>query len=102
VATLPHGHVALRHPQRVSRDARTVRHLYDTAPRASRVRTKEHAPLRHVHHEATVQKMLLSLQRKQGKNFIIGTIFLSGLGILKIIYDIEENKITDFEKKNDC
>lgn len=47
-----------------------------------------------------IQKMLFSLQHKDGKNFLIGTIFISGLGLLKIKFDLEENKITDFEKKS--
>ena len=47
-----------------------------------------------------IQKILLSLQNKDGKNFLIGTIFISNLGLLKICVDLEENKIIDFEKKS--
>lgn len=47
-----------------------------------------------------MQKILLSLQKVDGKDFLIGTIFISGLGLLKINIDISKNKITDFEKKS--
>ena len=47
-----------------------------------------------------IQKLLLSLQSLEGKNFIIGTIFISGMGILKITIDSDENKITNFEQKS--
>jgi hypothetical protein len=47
-----------------------------------------------------IQKMLFSLQIKDKKNFLIGTIFISGLGLLKINIDLEENKIIEFEKKS--
>ncbi len=35
-----------------------------------------------------------------GKNFLIGTIFISGMGILKITIDLDEMKITNFERKS--
>ncbi|MCK9595807.1 hypothetical protein M0R19_01325 [Candidatus Pacearchaeota archaeon] len=47
-----------------------------------------------------IQKMLFSLQNKDGKDFLLGTIFLSGLGMLKVNFDISNNQITDFEKKS--
>lgn len=47
-----------------------------------------------------IQKMLFSLQNKDSKDFLIGTIFLSGLGMLKLNFDISENLITEFEKKS--
>jgi len=47
-----------------------------------------------------IQKMLFSLQRIDGRDFLIGTIFISGLGMLKVNIDIYEKKITDFEKKS--
>ncbi len=46
------------------------------------------------------EKILLSLQNKNGKDFLIGTVFISGLGLLKVNIDISENKIIDFEKKS--
>ncbi|MDP2672567.1 MAG: hypothetical protein Q8O84_02030 [Nanoarchaeota archaeon] len=47
-----------------------------------------------------IQKLLLSLQNMKGKNFIIGTIFISGMGILKVTFDLDENKIINFEQKS--
>ena len=47
-----------------------------------------------------IQKLLLSLQSLEGKNFIIGTIFTSGMGLLKITIDLSENKIINFEQKS--
>jgi len=47
-----------------------------------------------------IQRILLSLQNKDDKDFLIGTVFLSQLGLLKINIDIENMKITDFEKKS--
>ncbi len=47
-----------------------------------------------------VQKILLSLQKLSGKDFLVGNVFISGFGILKINIDISEKKITLFEKKS--
>ncbi|MFH1503748.1 MAG: hypothetical protein ABIE36_03765 [Candidatus Diapherotrites archaeon] len=47
-----------------------------------------------------IEKLLLSLQTKDKKNYILGTIFISGLGILKVRVDLDEKKIVDFEKKS--
>lgn len=47
-----------------------------------------------------VQKILLSLQKGEGKLFLLGTVFISGLGMIKIRIDLEEKKILDFEKKS--
>lgn len=47
-----------------------------------------------------IQKMIFSLQNKNGKDFLIGTIFLSGLGLIKTDIDLDENIFTDFEKKS--
>lgn len=47
-----------------------------------------------------IQKILLSLQKLNGKDFLVGTVFISGLGILKVNIDIAEKKIIDFEKKS--
>ena len=44
--------------------------------------------------------MIFSLQNKDGKDFLIGTIFISGLGLLKINVNLEGNIITEFEKKS--
>lgn len=47
-----------------------------------------------------IQKILLSLQKVNGKDFLIGTAFISSLGLIKINIDLSENKITDFKKKS--
>ncbi|MDD5012370.1 MAG: hypothetical protein PHQ66_01850 [Candidatus Nanoarchaeia archaeon] len=47
-----------------------------------------------------IQKMIFSLQNIDGKDLLFGTIFLSGLGLLKVNIDIYDNKIIDFEKKS--
>lgn len=47
-----------------------------------------------------IEKLLLSLQTKDKKNYILGTIFISGLGILKVKINLSDNKIEDFEKKS--
>lgn len=47
-----------------------------------------------------IQKILLSLQKIDGKNFLIGTVFISGLGIIKVNIDVSEMKIVLFEKKS--
>lgn len=47
-----------------------------------------------------VQKFIFSMQRIGGKNFLTGTIFLSMFGLLKVVVDLDESRITDFEKKS--
>jgi hypothetical protein len=47
-----------------------------------------------------IEKLLLSVQAKDKKNYILGTIFISSLGILKVRIDLDEKKIIDFEKKS--
>ena len=47
-----------------------------------------------------IQKILFSLQKLNEKNFIVGTVFISGLGLVKINIDLEDKKVTDFEKKS--
>ena len=47
-----------------------------------------------------VQRILLSLQCKAGENFLLGTVFISGLGMIKVNVSLSEMKITDFEKKS--
>jgi len=47
-----------------------------------------------------IQKILFSLQNLKGKDFLIGAIFISSLGILKVDIDISAKKITKFEKKS--
>lgn len=47
-----------------------------------------------------LQKMLFSLQKVKGKDMLLGTIFISNLGLLRVNVDIDSNQITDFEKKS--
>lgn len=47
-----------------------------------------------------ILKMIFSLQNQEGKDALFGTIILSGLGILKMTFDISEKKMDDFEKKS--
>lgn len=47
-----------------------------------------------------VQKILLSMQNQKGKDFLVGTAFLSKMGLLKLIIDVAEMKILEFEKKS--
>lgn len=47
-----------------------------------------------------IQKLLYSLQSLDKKPYLLGTIFLSNLGLLKVHIDIDENKIVLFEKKS--
>ncbi len=50
--------------------------------------------------KSKIQKILLSLQKVEGKIFLVGTVFISGLGMLKINIDLSEKKIVLFEKKS--
>ncbi|HNZ52464.1 MAG: hypothetical protein BWY36_00774 [Candidatus Diapherotrites archaeon ADurb.Bin253] len=45
-----------------------------------------------------IEKLLLSIQAKEKKVYILGTIFISGLSLIKIKIDLDEKKIVDFEK----
>jgi len=47
-----------------------------------------------------IQKIILSLQRSNGKDSLIGTVFISMLGMIKITFDLNEKKIIEFEKKS--
>ncbi|MBT4376541.1 hypothetical protein HOD29_04160 [archaeon] len=47
-----------------------------------------------------ITKLLFSLQKLNGKDYLLVTVFLSNMGLLKIQLDIAENKITDFQKKS--
>lgn len=48
----------------------------------------------------TLQKILFSLQKTKGKDYLVTTCFLSNLGLLKVQIDITQNKIILFEKKS--
>ena len=47
-----------------------------------------------------IQKIIFSLQNLKGKDFLVGAIFISSLGLLKVNIDISKKKITMFEKKS--
>jgi hypothetical protein len=47
-----------------------------------------------------IQKLIFSLQNKDGKDILLGTVFLSGLGLASMTIEIAENRIIDFEKKS--
>ncbi|MDE1848793.1 MAG: hypothetical protein KGH55_02070 [Nanoarchaeota archaeon] len=47
-----------------------------------------------------LQKLIFSLQKVDGKDFLTGTIFISMFGLIKISIDIKKSKIVDFEKKS--
>jgi hypothetical protein len=47
-----------------------------------------------------ILKMIFSLQNFEGKDTLFGTIMLSGLALLKMTFDISEDKIIEFEKKS--
>ena len=46
------------------------------------------------------EKFLFSLQRKNNENFLIGTIFLDKLSLIKFQINLSKKEITDFEKKS--
>ncbi len=45
-----------------------------------------------------IEKLLLSVQAKEKKVYVLGTIFISGLGLLKVKIDLNEKRIINFEK----
>ncbi len=47
-----------------------------------------------------VEKILWSLQSKDNQSFLIGTIFLSNLGMLKVTFNLDTKELTNFEKKS--
>ena len=47
-----------------------------------------------------IQKILFSLQSLNSKSYLIGTIFISGLGIIQTKFDLQKNKIIEFKKKS--
>ena len=47
-----------------------------------------------------VQKILISMQNKDKKDYLVGTVFISNFGLIKVNIDLNKMKITDFEKKS--
>jgi len=50
--------------------------------------------------KSKIQKILLSLQNLEGKDVITATVFVSGLGMLKVNINPISNKIISFDKKS--
>jgi hypothetical protein len=47
-----------------------------------------------------IQKMLFSLQRIEGRDLLIGTVFITMMGILTVHIDINKKEMIFFEKKS--
>jgi hypothetical protein len=47
-----------------------------------------------------IHKIIFSLQNKGKKDFLIGTVFLSGLGIIKVLVNLQDKSLDEFEKKS--
>ncbi len=47
-----------------------------------------------------MKKLLFSLQRLNGEDFLIATVFLDNMGLLKAHYNIADDKIVFIEKKS--
>ena len=50
--------------------------------------------------KGNIQKILFSLQKLEGKEYLITTTFLNNFGLLKTNISLEDKKITGFEKKS--
>jgi len=50
--------------------------------------------------KSRIQKILLSLQHLEGKDLLTATVFISGLGMLKVNINPISKKIIDFDKKS--
>jgi hypothetical protein len=48
----------------------------------------------------TIEKILLSLQNFENKDYIVGTVFISGLGMIKIRMTIPDLEFEEFERKS--
>ncbi len=47
-----------------------------------------------------IEKILFSLQKLDGRDYLVCTVFITGLALLKINIALENKEITDFEKKS--
>ena len=47
-----------------------------------------------------MQKLIFSLQKTEGGNFLLGTVFLTGFGMLKVNVNLDKREITDFQKSS--
>jgi hypothetical protein len=50
--------------------------------------------------KSKIQKILLSLQNPGGKDLLTATVFVSGLGMLKVNIDPVSKKVVDFDRKS--
>lgn len=50
--------------------------------------------------KSKMQRIVLSLQRLNGEDFLIGTVFISMLGMIKIRINARKKEILEFEKKS--
>ena len=50
--------------------------------------------------ENRIQKILLSFQHLDGNDYLIGTVFISGMSLIKIQVDLTNMNFVDFEKKS--
>lgn len=50
--------------------------------------------------KSKIQNILLSLQNVEGSDILLGTVFISTMGMIKIKIDLESMNITEFEKKS--
>lgn len=48
----------------------------------------------------SMKKVIFSLQKKDEKHFLLGTVFFGVFGLVKTTICVEDMKIVDFEKKN--
>ena len=47
-----------------------------------------------------IQKMLFSLQNVDREDFLIGTVFIAGLGMISVKISLKDKKLVDFSKKS--
>ena len=50
--------------------------------------------------KSRIQKIMLSLQKNNGQTQLVGTVFISTLGMIRVNISLPEKKITEFEKKS--
>jgi len=50
--------------------------------------------------KAKIQKILLSLQNKDGKVFLLGTVFVPKLGLIQANIDLQKMEVVHFAKKS--
>ena len=47
-----------------------------------------------------IQKYIFSIQMKEGKHYLLATVFVSGFGLLNVRIDLDKMEIVFFEKKS--